>query len=55
MATSLIGRVADLAARVVLREGTIAALEDVADGLRRVDVATVRAKARWDPSRKGLD
>ncbi len=50
METSLIGRVAEMAARVVLREGTIAALEDVADGFRRIEVAT--AGASWTAGQK---
>lgn len=50
METSLIGRVAEMAARVVLREGTIAALEDVGEGFRRIDVAT--AGASWTAGQK---
>jgi NADPH-dependent ferric siderophore reductase len=36
--TSLIGRVAELAARAILREGTVRALEDLSAGFRRVDL-----------------
>jgi NADPH-dependent ferric siderophore reductase len=36
--TSLIGRVAELAARAILREGTVRAIEDLSPGFRRVDL-----------------
>jgi NADPH-dependent ferric siderophore reductase len=48
--TSLIGRVAEMAARVVLREGTVRALEDLGDGFRRVDLDV--AGAQWAAGQK---
>lgn len=38
METSLIGRVAEMAARAILREGTVRAIEDLSAGFRRVDL-----------------
>jgi len=48
--TSLIGRVAEMAARVVLREGTVRAVEDLGDGFRRVDLDV--AGAQWAAGQK---
>lgn len=50
METSLIGRVAEMAARVVLREGTVRDLEDLGEGFRRVDVDV--AGAQWAAGQK---
>lgn len=50
METSLIGRVAEMAARVVLREGTVRALADLGDGFRRVDLAV--AGVQWAAGQK---
>lgn len=50
METSLIGRVADLAARAILREGTVRALEDLSAGFRRVDLDV--ASVTWAPGQK---
>jgi NADPH-dependent ferric siderophore reductase len=36
--TSLIGRVAEMAARAILREGTVRTIEDLSAGFRRVDL-----------------
>ena len=50
METSLIGRVADLAARAILREGTVRAVEDLTPGFRRVDLET--GSVSWAPGQK---